>query len=296
MAPLDSAPTPPAPAPGSPLRFAKGHGARNDFVILQDPDGAADITPELVQRLTERTAGLGADGLIRVVRTRAAGIDAPADAPVWFMDYRNADGSIAEMCGNGVRVFAAELRRTGLVGADRFDIWTRAGVRTVEILSPPEAGEGTWQVRVGMGPARLTGEARTVTVAGHELAATEVDMGNPHTVAFLPDDAALEDVDLTRRPALAPEPPHGTNVELVVPRGERHVAMRVHERGVGETLACGTGACAVAVAAALRAGDESRRPWRVDLPGGTLTIGWTPEGDVTLAGPAQIVAEGTLLV
>jgi diaminopimelate epimerase len=212
------------------------------------------------------------------------------------MDYRNADGSIAEMCGNGVRVLAAHLQRAGHVEADSFAVLTRAGVRTVEILERPAAPGAPWGVRVGMGASRATPEARTVTIAGHRLAATDVDMGNPHAVAFLPGGVVLEDLDLTRRPALDPEPADGANIELVSHRGPRHVAMRVHERGVGETRSCGTGVAAVAVAAALRAGDDSRLPWTVDVPGGRLEVGWTPSGEVTLSGPARLVADGTTLV
>lgn len=147
-----------------------------------------------------------------------------------------------------------------------------------------------------MGESRSTQNARTVEVAGHMLSATDVDMGNPHTVAFLPSGLALEELDLTRRPALDPEPVDGANIELVVELGQRHVVMRVFERGVGETRSCGTGVAAVAVAAALRAGDDTGQPWTVDVPGGRLQVGWTETGEVTLTGPAQLVADGATLV
>ena len=280
----------------APLDFTKGHGTENDFVILDDPDGRLELDAARVAALADRRAGIGGDGVIRAVRSRAAGIDAPADAPEWFMDYRNADGSIAEMCGNGVRVLAAHLQRAGHVREDRFAILTRAGVRAVEILERPTGPGAPWQVRVGMGASRTLPEARAVEIAGLRLDATDVDMGNPHAVAFLPADVDLDGLDLSRRPALDPEPADGANIELVSPRGPRHVAMRVHERGVGETRSCGTGVAAVAVAAALRAGDESRTPWTVDLPGGRLEVGWTEEGEVTLSGPAQLVADGTTLL
>lgn len=280
----------------APLDFTKGHGTENDFVILDDPDGRLELDAARVAALADRRAGIGGDGVIRAVRSRAAGIDAPADAPAWFMDYRNADGSIAEMCGNGVRVLAAHLQRAGHVREDRFAILTRAGVRTVEILERPTGPGAPWQVRVGMGASRTVPEARTVEIAGLRLSATDVDMGNPHAVAFLPADVDLDGLDLSRRPALAPEPAEGANIELVSERGPHHVAMRVHERGVGETRSCGTGVAAVAVAAALRAGDGSRTPWTVDVPGGRLEVGWTEEGEVTLSGPAQLVADGTTLL
>jgi len=278
------------------IEFTKGHGTENDFVVVDDPDGLLDLDAAAVAALADRRAGIGGDGVIRAVRSRSAGIDAPGDAPEWFMDYRNADGSIAEMCGNGVRVLAAHLQRAGHVAESRFEILTRAGVRTVEVLARPAGPGGPWSIRVGMGTARSTPHARTVEIAGQRLAATDVDMGNPHAVAFLPAGAALEELDLSRRPGLDPEPAAGANIELVSERGPRHVAMRVHERGVGETRSCGTGVAAVAVAAAQRAGDDSRQPWTVDVPGGRLQVGWDADGDVLLTGPAQLVADGTTLV
>jgi len=278
------------------IHFTKGHGTENDFVLLDDPDGALDLDAATVVALADRRAGIGGDGVIRAVRSRAAGVDAAADAPEWFMDYRNADGSLAEMCGNGVRVLAAHLHRAGHVTDDRFALLTRAGVRTVEILARPATDGAPWSVRVGMGPARLPKTNRHVEIAGLRLPVTDVDMGNPHAVAFLAEGTDLAELDLARRPALDPEPAHCANIELVSTRGPRHVAMRVHERGVGETRSCGTGVAAVAVAAALRAGDESREPWTVDVPGGRLEVGWAETGEVTLTGPAQLVADGTTLI
>ena len=277
------------------IDFTKGHGTENDFVVVDDPDGLLDLDATAVTALADRRTGIGGDGVIRAVRSHRAGIDAPGDGPEWFMDYRNADGSIAEMCGNGVRVLAAHLQRSGHVAESRFEILTRAGVRTVEILARPADPAGPWSVRVGMGTARCTPQARTVEIAGHRLTATDVDMGNPHAVAFLPAGTALEELDLTRRPGLEPEPARGANIELVSERGPRHVAMRVHERGVGETRSCGTGVAAVAIAAARRAGDDSREPWTVDVPGGRLQVGWGTAGDILLTGPAQLVADGTTL-
>ncbi|MGO1895721.1 MAG: diaminopimelate epimerase [Brachybacterium sp.] len=278
------------------IDFTKGHGTQNDFVLLDDPGGALALDAVTVAALADRRAGIGGDGVIRAVRSRDAGVQAPADAPEWFMDYRNADGSIAEMCGNGVRVLAAHLQRAGHVTEDRFEILTRAGARTVEILQRPATPGAPWSVRVGMGTSRSEHGQRHVEIAGHRLEVTDIDMGNPHAVAFLPEGTVLDELDLTRRPALDPEPRQGANIELVSVRGPRHVAMRVHERGVGETRSCGTGVAAVAVAAARRAGDDSRRPWSVDVPGGSLVVGWTAEGEVTLTGPAQLVADGTMLI
>lgn len=278
------------------IDFTKGHGTENDFVVLDDPEGALDLDGAAVAALADRRAGLGGDGVIRAVRSRSAGIEVPADAPEWFMDYRNADGSIAEMCGNGVRVLAAHLQRAGHVREDRFEILTRAGVRSVEILHRPTTPGAPWSVRVGMGTSRIGSGNRVVEIVGQRLEVTDVDMGNPHAVAFLPAEVALEQLDLSHRPALSPEPAEGANIELVSARGPRHVAMRVHERGVGETRSCGTGVAAVAVAAAHRAGDVSHEPWTVDVPGGRLEVGWTAAGEVTLTGPAQLVADGTTLI
>lgn len=277
------------------IPFTKGHGTHNDFVIVDDPDGVLELSAKTVRALTDRRGGIGGDGMIRAVRTRYSGVEAPADAPEWFMDYRNADGSLAEMCGNGVRVLAAHLRRAGHVDGDHFDLWTRAGLRSVDILAEPTARDPKWTVRVGMGAAGIERSGRTVAIAGHALEATDVDMGNPHAVAFLPGGLDLDELDLKGRPALSPEPAGDVNIELVVQRGPRHVAMRVYERGVGETASCGTGVAAAAVAAALLAGDASHRPWRVDVPGGSLEVGWRDDGEVTLTGPAQLVADGVTL-
>ncbi len=286
------------PCTPAPLRFVKGHGTENDFVLIDDLEGTLDLSPERVARIADRRAGIGGDGVIRVVPTAKSGIDAPADAPYWFMDYRNADGSLAEMCGNGVRVFAAHLQRSGHVAEPSFAIWTRAGVRHVEILSAPENLEGEWIVQVGMGvPTVATGQ-REVRCGDLALEATDVDMGNPHAVAFLPEGTDLEAFDLERDLSVEPAPEGGTNIEIVAMRGDHHVAMRVLERGVGETRSCGTGVAATAVAAAraVSAAENQPAPWTVDVPGGRLEVAWGADGAVLLTGPAAIVAEGTLLL
>jgi diaminopimelate epimerase len=252
------------------LRFIKGHGTENDFVLL--PDADVPLTPELVRGLCDRRAGIGADGVLRVER-RADG---------WFMDYRNADGSVAEMCGNGIRVFARHLVDAGLAEPGPLPILTRAGVRTVEV---PASGDVTVEMGV---PAAL--EASPV-VDG--LPGTAVSMGNPHVVVEIADLDELAVLDLTRPPAVRPTLPDGQNVEYVVRRGPRSLAMRVHERGVGETRSCGTGVCAAVVAAvAWSGGDGLDDPWTVDVPGGRLTVTWLSAGPVLLSGPAVLVARG----
>ncbi|WKX72970.1 diaminopimelate epimerase [Streptomyces sp. XD-27] len=276
-----------------PLSFLKGHGTENDFVIVPDPDGALDLTPADVTRLCDRRVGIGGDGLLRVVRSAAhPEARAMADEAEWFMDYRNADGSAVEMCGNGVRVFARYLRHAGHVAYGDLAVATRSGVKRVHIAKDGD-------VTVAMGRARLPDGQVTVTVGGRSWPARNVNMGNPHAVAFVEDlDHAG---DLFTEPPYRPSDvyPDGVNIEFVVDRGPRHVAMRVHERGVGETRSCGTGACAVAVATARRDGVDPAvtgvpAVYTVDVPGGSLVISELPDGTVEMTGPAVIVAEGTI--
>ncbi|MFA3843081.1 diaminopimelate epimerase [Streptomyces aureus] len=275
------------------IAFLKGHGTENDFVIVPDPENALELSPAAVAALCDRRAGIGGDGLLHVVRS-AAHPDARhlASEAEWFMDYRNGDGSIAEMCGNGVRVFAHYLQRAGHVGEGDLAVATRGGVKSVHIDK-----EG--DITVGMGKALLPEGDVTVSVADHSWPARNVNMGNPHAVAFVDDLAHAG--NLFTAPSFTPATayPDGVNVEFVVDRGPRHVAMRVHERGVGETRSCGTGACAVAVAAARRDGLDpavtgSPVTYAVDLPGGRLVITERADREIEMTGPAVIVAEGEI--
>src|SRR3954452_17667376 len=159
------------------MRFTKGHGTENDFVILPDPDDLLDLTPELVARICDRRAGIGADGVLRVVR---------AEEAAWFMDYRNADGSIAEICGNGVRVFARYLADSGLAVPGEFEILTRAGLKSVHLAE-------TGDVTVDMGPPVLQGEG-TADVAGKTYEGLRVSMGNPHLACQITDSVAALDL------------------------------------------------------------------------------------------------------
>ncbi|MFD9423368.1 MULTISPECIES: diaminopimelate epimerase [unclassified Streptomyces] len=275
----------------SQIAFLKGHGTENDFVIVPDPDNAIDLPAAVVARLCDRRAGIGGDGLLHVVRSAAHPEALPMAAEAeWFMDYRNADGSIAEMCGNGVRVFAAHLRRAGLVEEGDLTVATRGGVKRVHLA---KGGD----ITVSMGRALLPDEGVTVTLDGRGWPARNVNMGNPHAVAFVDDLAHAGELRSTPPFSPADVYPDGVNIEFVVDRGPGHVAMRVHERGSGETRSCGTGACAVAVAAARRDGVDPARTglpvtYRVDLPGGTLVITENPDGGIEMTGPAVIVAEG----
>lgn len=341
-------------------RLVKAHGCGNSFVVATDADDSHDPGAEEVRALCSQAFGIGADGFIRCVRSGGA----------WFMDYRNADGSKAEMCGNGVRVFVDHLRREGLVRlapGESLDVLTRGGKRTVALVAeagggamegcgaggaangaagggaedgPAERGavgdcaekggapdgaahgcaaEDSAQYRVDMGPASSPArETVKVSVPGIPgvLGGIWVDMPNPHTVVALDSPAALEGaqlpaVDAARvapqmRPAYEPEPHEGTNLELVVDLTREsdevgHLRMRVLERGVGETMACGTGCCAAAVAPALRRGPGAPATWIVDVPGGRVrvdidgVIDWDGPGltgePVFLTGPAMRVAE-----
>jgi diaminopimelate epimerase len=275
--------------------FLKGHGTENDFVLLPDHDGSVhgDLDPARVAALCDRRAGIGGDGVLRVIRTEAydalpiaaAGVSQAGEA-AWFMDYRNSDGSVSEMCGNGIRVFARHLVDEGLATSP-IPVATRAGVKLLTV-------EGDL-VTADMGSPKVLGET-SVGVGVRSWPARHVDMGNPHAVAFVDDLADAG--SLLEAPAHDDGIyPNGVNVEFVVRRGDRHVAMRVHERGSGETRSCGTGACAVMVAAALADGvtapPAADTAYRVDVPGGTLTVTWTADDRVLLAGPAVLVARGT---
>jgi len=276
--------------------FVKGHGTENDFVLLPDHDGSlhGKLEAGRVAALCDRHAGIGGDGVMRVIRTEALAEIDPETRELgagteWFMDYRNSDGSLSEMCGNGVRVFGRHLAEEGLIDpSGPVPVGTRAGVKVLTF-----AGDG---ITVDMGVPTI-GSPTQVEVAERGWQATNVDMGNPHAVAFVDslDDAGT----LLQEPVHDREAyPHGVNVEFVVQRGERHVAMRVHERGSGETRSCGTGACAVMVAAALldgacdTDGPAEDLTYRVDVPGGTLRVTWTAAGRMLLAGPAVLVAQG----
>lgn len=296
------------------IRFAKGHGTENDFVLVLDPDGDLDLDldPGTVARLCDRRAGLGGDGLIRVVRSGALAEGAhQADETAWFMDYRNSDGSLAEMCGNGIRVFAHYLVHEGLVAlaeGETVQVGTRAGVKRVRREQGGYAADlGPWRVVGGAEAAQAGADARVAFRVGDRALALPglgVDVGNPHVVVALPDGDLLRNVDLSGPPTVEPHPVDGVNVEFVVPRHDRvagagHLLMRVHERGSGETRSCGTGAVAAALAARVWGGDAAPDAWTVDVPGGRLRVTapagtWLDGPGVELAGPAVLVAHGVL--
>jgi diaminopimelate epimerase len=270
------------------MRFAKGHGTGNDFVILPDPDGQLALSERFVSLLCDRHFGIGADGVLRVVRTAAsADSTATGQSAEWFMDYRNADGSVAEMCGNGVRVFARYLIDEGLASGPELPIATRAGIRLVR-------AEPDGQFTVDMGPAVLLGDG--AAQAGElRLTGLAITVGNPHVACLIDQPVAV--VDLSDPRVLEPAAiTGGANVEVLRIVGDHVVEMRVHERGSGLTLSCGTGAVATAVAAAAAEGEwpaTSGREWIVRVPGGELAV--TPSVTASLlTGPAAIVAVGDL--
>lgn len=263
------------------LTFAKGHGTGNDFVILPDPDGVLPLTPELVAAVCDRRRGIGADGVLRVVRSAAVG----RDGPEWFMDYWNSDGSLAEMCGNGTRVYARYLVEAGLVAGPTVPLLTRAGVVVAEV--------GPVAVAVTMPMPSVYGRSSVSTVDG-DFPGTVATCGNPNLVCRVADPAGLA---LTGPLTLDREVfPAGANVEFVAATpGDATglaVTMRVVERGSGETLSCGTAACAVA-AVALGHHQLDSGVVVVDVPGGRLTV-TMDAGECRLTGPAVIVAHGTV--
>jgi len=275
------------------VSFTKGHGTGNDFVLIPDPDGVLELSDDQVAVLCDRRFGIGADGILRVVRSSAVPEGSATPGAEWFMDYRNADGSAAEMCGNGIRVFARYLTEVGWADIDDapLAIGTRAGVKTLTRSDRGfEVDLGGWIVE----PGEVLVRARGIGAARPGLG---IDVGNPHVVVALPDHDELEGLDLAVVPQLHPEPAHGANVEFVVPSdplvhdGVGTIRMRVFERGVGETLSCGTGVAAAALAVRHWAGAAAPDHWTVEVPGGTLGVRMI-DGRVLLSGPATLVYSG----
>ncbi len=261
--------------------FVKGHGTENDFVVIPDLTAGLELSAQTVAAICDRRAGLGADGVLRVVPTSLVpGVADEAGDAEWFMDYRNADGSLAEMCGNGARVFARYLLDAGLVRPGPLRLATRHGIREVRL---DHAGD---LITVDMGVAALGDPEVPITVAGKSRRAAEVHLGNPHAVVVLAESVA--DLDLSAPLAVPVDVyPAGVNVELVNVIEPGRLRLRVIERGVGETRSCGTGACAAATVAG------PGREWVVELPGGQLRV--SRSGDrLLLTGPAVLVAEGVL--
>lgn len=280
------------------VKFAKGHGTQNDFVVLADPQAQLSLTARRVEALCDRRRGLGADGVLRVTTAGAAhsagvldrvpdGVD-PGD---WYMDYRNADGSVAQMCGNGVRVFAHYLRASGMESRDEFVVGSLAGPRPVVVH---RADAATADISVDMGKANTLGPGNAV-VGGRRFSGLAVDVGNPHLACVDPDLTAdaLAALDVAAPVSFdATQFPDGVNVEIVTGPADGAVHMRVHERGVGETRSCGTGTVAAAVAALAGAG-AATGTLTVRVPGGEVVVTIT-DATSFLRGPSVLVAQGEL--
>ncbi|OBH87299.1 diaminopimelate epimerase [Mycobacterium scrofulaceum] len=279
--------------------FAKGHGTENDFVVLPDAEAALDLAAARVAALCDRRRGLGADGVLRVTTAGAALAAGVLDrlpdgvaAPDWYMDYRNADGSIAQMCGNGIRVFAHYLRASGMESRDEFVIGSPAGPRPITVH---HAGATHADISVDMGKANALGPGSAV-VGGRRFSGLAVDVGNPHLACVDPD---LTVEELAGLDVAAPvtfdhaQFPEGVNIEVLTAPADGAVRMRVHERGVGETRSCGTGTVAATVAALAAAGADTGT-LNVRVPGGDVVVTIT-DATSYLRGPSVLVAHGEIM-
>ncbi len=251
-----------------------GHGTHNDFLVLFDPDDQNELTPDQVARMCNRESGIGADGTIRIIKRDGK----------WFMDYRNSDGSLAEMCGNGIRVMGRYLVERGHQPEGIFAINTRAGMKYMAVPSDAD-------ISVNMGSVQEIYGEISVKVNEHEWVGYNINVGNPHAVVFVDD--LIDAGDLKSPPTVEPadEYPDGVNVEFVTFLDNGELAMRVHERGSGETQSCGTGICAVALAATLKTRKSLPVRWVINPPGGRLTVDIDPHSNATLTGPAVLIAD-----
>ena len=258
----------------SPIIATYGHGTENDFVILFDPDSQYEITPAQIAAICNRSTGIGADGFIRITKPDGK----------WFMDYSNSDGSIAEMCGNGIRVMARYLVARGHLPEGIFAINTRAGIKHLRV---PLEGD----ISVNMGQVTDEMEEIEVNQNGKTWEGLNISVGNPHAVVFLEN---LEEVgSLETAPVVSPQSsyPEGVNVEFVQLLANNEARMRVHERGSGETRSCGTGTCAVALAATLHTRGKLPSRWTIYPPGGRLIVDIDGHSNATLIGPAELIAD-----
>jgi diaminopimelate epimerase len=254
-----------------------GHGTENDFVIVFDPLDQNNLSSKQTAAICNRQTGIGADGLIRITKRDNK----------WFMDYRNADGSIAEMCGNGIRVMARYLVERGHQPEGIFSILTRDGAK---YLSVPATGD----IAVNMGQVQILDGEITAANNGKVWNGFNVSVGNPHAVVFV--DSMDNVGDLKHPPVVRPKDtyPEGVNVEFVEFLDNGELKMRVHERGSGETRSCGTGTCAVALAATTKKGMRLPARWIINPPGGRLTVDIDPHSNATLAGPAVLLDDHDL--
>lgn len=280
------------------IHFQKMHGTLNDFVVFADTENRITLSRDIVVRLCDRRSGIGADGVI-VVR--------PSKRAHFFMDYYNSDGSVAEMCGNGIRCVAKYVYDNGLIKEKEQRVETRAGVKKVSLHLGEDGLVESVEVNMGepiFEPSKIpvSISAQRVPVLNYPLEIRDrvfhcsfLSMGNPHCVIFL--DENIESLPVDYGPAIENHVlfPKKTNVEFVRVLSRSQLLMRVWERGCGETLSCGTGACAAAVAAILQ--DVVETPVLVNILGGSLIIKWNGlNSAVMMSGPAKIVYDGDITV
>lgn len=286
------------------IEFTKGHGTGNDFLLFLDPNGEVNLSSQDIQNICNRRKGVGADGIIRVVSSSAIeggqGILEEEPNATWFMDYYNSDGSVAEMCGNGIRVFAKFLIDNELVDlrdGQSISVGTRAGVKDIQ--------RGKNGFAVDLGRWKLGGEEYLVQASKLAVArpGLSINVGNPHVVVALATSEELNELDLHDAPTLYPEASEGANVEFVVPEdpmvksGVGYISMRVFERGSGETLSCGTGIAAAALATRHWAGAGAPNQWQVEVPGGVVGVRIFAAEDgehVAINGPAVLLYSGKI--
>lgn len=251
-----------------------GHGTHNDFLILFDPDDQLTISAEQVAAMCNRSTGIGADGMIRIIKNDGK----------WFMDYRNADGSIAEMCGNGIRVMARYLVTKGHQREGIFAIDTRAGIKHLRVPADDD-------ISVNMGKVYDEMEQVSASVNGVTYSGFNINVGNPHAVVFTDDLSTLGSLETAPSVTPAGSYPEGVNVEFVEITAANEAKMRVHERGSGETQSCGTGTCAVALAATMKSGQQLPSRWVIYPPGGRLIVDIDGHSNATLTGPAELIKD-----
>jgi len=256
------------------IKATYGHGTHNDFVLVFDENNQLQFSKEQIKRICDRSTGIGSDGFIKIIKKDGS----------WFMDYLNADGSVAEMCGNGIRVMAKYLVERGHQPEGIFPIDTRDGVKHLRV---PSDGD----ITVNMGQVVDEGDEVTAGTDTGLWKGYHISTGNPHAVVFVED---LDQVgSLKHPPTVRPKElyPEGVNVEFVQFTGDHVVKMRVHERGSGETQSCGTGVVAVAMAAAKHHREQLPTKWEVNPPGGRLYVEIDGHSNAILTGPAVIVKD-----
>lgn len=276
------------------MKFTKMHGAGNDYIYINCFKEKVENPSSLAVRVSDRHFGIGSDGLVLIC---------PSEKADFKMDMYNADGSQGKMCGNASRCIAKYVYDNGMTQADEITLETLSGVKKIKLILNGDTCVGA---TVNMGEPVLRAEdipvssetetvvSQKTSIGGNEYSITCVSMGNPHCVVFTDEVKTLELSKIG--PCFENDKmfPERVNTEFVRVKGENELEMRVWERGSGETLACGTGACAVAVAAVLNGYCERNREIKIDLIGGTLYINWSDDGSVYMTGPAEKICDGEI--